>query len=231
MKFSTLNESDLHHSLKILYAETYQGKTEVEQDGHVYDIVTKNGNVIEIQTANLGKLLPKIKDVIEKGHKVKLVHPVVTTRRIALYDESGNLISKRKSPKKATIYSTFKELTGIYSVLLNPSFSLDLVEVEITEERLRTSEPVQTLNQRRRFKKNWLKTNKKLENINKTLILDKAKDYIALLPELPEEFCAKDINKTANIKNGNLIIWVLVRMEILKYTETKNKSKYYKINI
>ncbi len=230
MKFSTLNESDLHHSLKILYAEIYEGKTEVEQDGHVYDIVTKNGNVIEIQTANLAKLLSKIKDAIEKGHNVKLVHPVVTTRRIALYDETGKLISNRKSPKKDSVYSTFKELTGIYPILLNPHFSLELVETEITEERLRTSEPVQTLNQRRRFKRNWLKTNKKLDKINKTLILNKAQDYINLLPDLPEIFCAKDINKAANIKNGNLIIWVLLRMEVIKYIETKNKSKYYKTN-
>ena len=62
MGFSTLNESKLHNSLKILYQELYEGQTEVEQDGHVYDIVTKNENVIEIQTKNLAKLLPKMND-------------------------------------------------------------------------------------------------------------------------------------------------------------------------
>lgn len=229
MKFSTLNESDLHHSLKILYSETYDGKTEVEQNGYVYDIVTKNGNIIEIQTANLAKLLPKIKETISKGHNIKLVHPVVTTRKIALYNDKGELISKRKSPKKVTIYDSFKELTGIYPILLDPHFSLELVEVEITEERLRTEEPVQTLNQRRRYKKNWLKTNKKLENIVRIIKLNKSEDYIKLLPALPEVFCAKDINTAANIKTGNLIIWVLSRMKIIEYTETKQKSKYYKI--
>ena len=60
MGFSTLNESKLHNSLKILYQEIYDGQTEVEQDGHIYDIVSKNGNIIEIQTKNLAKLLPKI---------------------------------------------------------------------------------------------------------------------------------------------------------------------------
>ena len=82
MGFSTLNESKLHNSLKILYQELYEGQTEVEQDGHVYDIVTKNGNVIEIQTKNLAKLLPKILDTIEKGHNVKLVHPIPLVTRI-----------------------------------------------------------------------------------------------------------------------------------------------------
>ena len=74
MVFSTLNESNLHNSLKILYQEIYEGKIEVEQDGHVYDIVTKNGNVIEIQTKNLAKLLPKILDTIEKGHNVYVLN-------------------------------------------------------------------------------------------------------------------------------------------------------------
>ena len=56
MGFSTINESNLHHSLKVLYSEIYQGETEVEQDGYIYDIVSKNGNIIEIQTKNLSKL-------------------------------------------------------------------------------------------------------------------------------------------------------------------------------
>lgn len=64
MGFSTINESNLHHSLKVLYSEIYQGKTEVEQDGYIYDIVSKNGNIIEIQTKNLSKLLNKIQSTI-----------------------------------------------------------------------------------------------------------------------------------------------------------------------
>ena len=143
MEFSTLNESKLHNSLKVLYQELYEGDTEVEQDGHVYDIVTKNGNIIEIQTKNLSKLLPKILDTIEKGHNVKLVHPLALSTRIELKDEEGNIISKRKSPKKGSIYDIFRELTGIYPLMTNPHFSLEIVEIEMTEERVQTSEPLQ----------------------------------------------------------------------------------------
>lgn len=230
MQFSTLNESDLHHSLKILYAETYEGKTEVELEGHVYDIVTKNGNVIEIQTANLRKLLPKIEDAISKGHNVKLVHPVILTRRILLSDEKGNKISFRKSPKKGSIYDVFKELTGIYTILLNPKFSLELVLIEMTEERVRTGELVQTQNKRRRFRKNWLKINKKLDTIIDTKIFHTSEDYLKLFPNLPELFCAKDINSMVNIKNGNLILWVLLRMNIIELVKKSGNTKYYKIN-
>ena len=168
MGFSTLNESKLHNSLKILYQEIYEGQTEVEQDGHIYDIVSKNGNVIEIQTKNLAKLLPKILDTIEKGHNVKLVHPIPLSRTIETCDADGKIISRRKSPKKGSIYDIFRELTGIYPLMTNPHFSLEIVEIEMTEERIRTDQPVQSKNGRRRFRRNWNKSGKRLEEIINT---------------------------------------------------------------
>ena len=237
MGFSTLNESNLHNSLKILYQEIYEGQTEVEQDGHIYDIVTKNGNIIEIQTKNLAKLLPKILDTIQKGHNVKLVHPIPVTTRIELKDENGKIISRRKSPKKGCIYDIFRELTGIYPLITNPHFSLEVLEIEMTEERVKTSNPVQSKNGRRRFRRDWLKTGKRLDSIINTRRFSKAEDYLALLPPLPENFCAKDLkNEMTAIKeiprrsiNAHLIIWVLSHATLIEQTEIKNKSKYYRI--
>ena len=236
MVFSTLNESNLHNSLKILYQEIYEGQIEVEQDGHVYDIVTKNGNVIEIQTKNLAKLLPKILDTIEKGHNVKLVHPIPLINRIELKDEDGTLISKRKSPKKGCIYDIFRELTGIYPLITNPHFSLEIVEIEMTEERVRTTEPVQSKNGRRRFRRNWLKTGKRLDTIINIRRFSKPEDYLALLPTLPQTFCAKDlkeaIDKLPDIPkrsaNAHLILWVLSHAGLLTQSETIGRTKYYK---
>lgn len=237
MGFSTLNESSLHNSLKTLYCSIYDGKTEVELDGHVYDILTPNSNVIEIQTKNLAKLLPKILDAIEKGHNVKLVHPVVITTRIKLFTTDGIQISNRKSPKKGSIYDIFKELTGIYPVLLNKNFSLEIVEIEMTEERIRTDQNVQSKNGRRRFKKNWNKVNKKLDKIINTRVFKKKEDYLSLLPStLPEEFCAKDLAEvlkkenfpTGAYNNAHLIIWVLNHMKIITPTQVKNRNHYYK---
>lgn len=237
MAFSTLNESKLHYSLKILYQELYEGKTEVEQDGHIYDIVTRNGNIIEIQTKNLAKLLPKILDTIEKGHNVKLVHSLPLVTRIELQDEEGNIISKRKSPKKGSIYSIFRELTGIYPLITNPHFSLEIVEIEMTEERIRTAEPVQSKNGRRRFRRNWQKTGKRLDTIINTRRFSKPEDYLQLLPLLPDTFCAKDL-KQALDKNpdipkrtadANLILWVLSHAGLLELIEIKGRRKYYKV--
>ena len=238
MAFSTLNESKLHNSLKLLYQELYEGQTEVEQDGHIYDIVTKKGNIIEIQTKNLAKLLPKILDTIEKGHNVKLVHPIPLVTRIELQDQEGNIISKRKSPKKGNIYDLFRELTGIYPLMTNPHFSLEVLEIEMTEERIRTEEAVQSKNGRRRFRRNWNKSGKRLDTIINTRRFSKAEDYLALLPPLPENFCAKDLKNAISEEkdqparaagNAHLIIWVLVHAGLIDFIDTKGRTKYYKI--
>ena len=241
MEFSTINESSLHKTLKVLYQEIYDGKTEVCQDGHIYDIVTKNGNIVEIQTKNLSRLLPKIQDTIEQGHNLKLVHPVIITNKIITYDQNGAILSSRKSPKKGSIYDIFREITGLIPVLLNPRFSLEIVEINLIEERQKTSEAVQSRNGRRRFKKDWVKVNKRLDEIINTRRFNKAEDYLALLPpDLPEEFCAKDIKKSladnkmapARISNNaNLIVWVLHKMGVIDFTRKSGNTRYYKPQI
>lgn len=239
MNFSTINESDLHRTLKILYAEKYDGKTEVEAFDHVYDILTENKLAIEIQTLNLAKLLAKTLDSIDKGLQVKIVHPIIYTKTIENYKEE-KLLSRRKSPKKGSIYSLFKELTGLYPVLLNPAFSLDVLMVNMTEQREKHDELVQTQNNRRRFRKDWTKSNKKLDEILETKTFSTKEDYLSLLPQgLEKEFCAKDLKSLYHnnkaypaeaSRNANLILWVFSHMGIIEFTETKNRSKYYKIS-
>lgn len=239
MEFSTYNESSLHHTLKLLYAETYSGNTEVPLNGHIYDIVTKKGNIIEIQTKNLSALYNKIKDTIEKGRNIKIVHPIPITTTIELYDENNNLISKRKSPTKGSVYNIFKEMTKLYEFIGNNHFSLEVVEINMADRRVKTSEAVQSKNNKRRFKKNWIKTDKKLMEILTTTRFNSPEDYLGLLPkDLQEEFCAKDLkdslksNKIAPGKiynNPHIILWVLNKAGLLVETNVKNRSHYFRI--
>lgn len=237
---NTYNESSLHNALKVLYAANSNGNTEIKENGFIYDIVDKDGNVIEIQTKNLSKLLPKIMKTLELGKTVKLVYPLVISKRIFLISEDGTIISKRKSPRKESIYSLFNELTGIYPILLHENFSLDVIEINLIEERIQTDEPVQSKNNKRRFKKNWRKTNKRLEEIIRTTTFSQKDDYLKLLPkELNTEFCAKDIQNLLKVKkelpssawkNAHIMMWVLTRMNLISFTQIKNKSHYYTIN-
>ena len=108
----------------------------------------------------------------------------------------------------------------------------------MTEERVRTDQPVQSKNGRRRFRRNWNKTGKRLDEIINTRRFSKPQDYIDLLPALPEAFCAADLKKAISSQkdlparaaaNANLILWVLSHAGLIEQTETKGRTKYYKL--
>lgn len=233
------NESNLHKTFKEIYAENDTDKVEAEADGHIYDILREDGSIIEIQTQGLSKLLPKISDALSKNRRVTVVHPLAVQKTILLNDLNGKKIYSRKSPDSKSIYAIFRELTGLYPVLLEDKFTLEVPLVKITEIRIRTEEPVQSKNKRRRFKRNWLKTNKRLDEIMDTMKFKTASDYLALLPQsLAEPFTASEL-KTAMIQEGlsrkdatnaHLILWVLARMNLIEHIGSKNKSRVYKIN-
>lgn len=234
--FSILNESSLHNTLKKIYALQSEGKSEVELNGFIYDIVTNDEQVIEIQNQNLYQLLPKIKDTIKRGIKIKVVHPVVLTKLIELYDENNMLIKKSRSPVKGCIHSIFKEIKGIYEVLLNPLFTLEVPLITITEIRIKEENNVQSKNKKRRYKIDWNKKNKKLNEILETKTFRNKEDYLNLLPPLlPEEFSSNDLKEGLKkikapysvLKNPNLILWTLTKMNLLIHTRTEGKKYFY----
>lgn len=235
---NTYKESSLHKTLKEIYAGKTNGKTEVEADGHIYDIVSQDESVIEIQTKNLGQLKTKLTDSLNKGRIITVVHPIAERKTITTLDKSGSIISKRKSPKKGSLYSIFDELKGIYSLLLRQNFYLEVLIVNITEVRIKTDTPEQSENKRRRFKKNWQKADKKLEEIIETFSFNNKEDYLKLLPELPEEFTVKDIknglekdiSRPENAsKYGNLIAWTFCHMNLFEMTGKKGNAKIYRL--
>lgn len=236
-KITTYNESDLHNSLKTFYAALYKGKKEVKIDNYYYDVACKNNLIIEIQTKNLGKLKDKITDTLNKGIKIILVHPIIIQKKIELVDENLNRIRIKKSPKKENLYDIFKELTKLYPILLHKNFTLELVFINMIETRTDSDTKLKINKKKSRYHRDYVKINKKLEEIIGTKQFKTKEDYLSLLPKtLDKEFCAKDLQrelkKTKDIpfrvyNNPHIILWLFVRMNIIEYVYTK-KSKYYK---
>lgn len=233
-----LNESSLHKTLKSYYSLQNEGShTEVPQGPYIADIRTKDGSIIEIQTANLAHLRDKIQYCINEGIRIKVVYSLVTTKYIQTISSSDKTESKRKSPLHKNIYSIFKELTALYGFLLNKLFTLEVIEITMTEIRQTTQQPVQSDNKRRRFKKNWLKTGKKLEEIGKIHTFKNKKDYLKLLPtELPQEFTVKDLQKAltntgikATEQFVRCMIWVFCKAELLEHCGTLKRSHLYRV--
>ena len=237
---NTYNETRLHETLKTLYQLSTGGIAEAKVGGYVADVLTPEGFIIEIQTSTLSSLKPKLSFFLSQGRKVTVVYPLAVTKTIETRDERTGEVTRRKSPIKKNIYSTFRELTGLATLLLNESFTLEVLEVHITEERLKLDRAVQSRNNRRRIKKDWLKTGKRLEQLCAKTVLCGRASYERLLPEgLPSAFSKADLytllckqNPAVKIKkdDASLMLWVLEKAGLVECTGKNGKAKLYRLS-
>ncbi len=239
---NTYNESSLHKTLKTFYSVQENALTEQKIGPYIADLLCPNGEIIEIQTKNVSKLKEKIDFFIKEGHKVKVVHPVTVKKTIETYGTDFRPVSKRKSPKKESVYTMLRELTGLTDCLLKKNFSLVILEIECLETRIKTKEPVQLINKSRRFKKDYIIKDKSLLTIGKASVFRTKKDYLSLLPPLPEVFSSRELSaalkKTKPApsawKSTSLILWLYSRAGIIERTTAPEGTKagktyYYRI--
>ena len=128
-------------------------------------------------------------------HDVTIVYPVAHIKWLSWLDmETGELSSKRKSPKKGSFYQIIPELYKIKMFLNNPRlhFIISLIDVEET-----------------RYLNGWSYDKKRGSSrmdgipvdIYDELRIDTIADYLKLLPDtLPEQFTTKDYAKCAHIQ-------------------------------
>ncbi|MBQ9280907.1 MAG: hypothetical protein IJ207_01735 [Treponema sp.] len=241
---NTYNESSLHATLKKIYALQSNGIMEVRLDDTAWicDILDENGNAIEIQTSNLSALTEKSEYILETGRKLKIVHPIAETKWIELYDSAGNLLHKKKSPKKASIYDSLRGMTQICPLFLHENCCLEILYCEITEMRRKTENPAQIQNRARRHLKDWLPMGKRLEKITRKEIFSKKSDWQRLLPSKFTKiedgasplFYASELQKEMKNNLGakdarwaSLLIWILVKMGILELRDRKGRINFY----
>ncbi len=235
---NTLNETPLHRTLKTLYQVENPGSiTETPVGPYIADILCPDGSIIEIQTTSVSHLLEKCVHYMENKHKVTVVYPLPVQKFIETYSPGGELVRRKKSPKKLNIYGVFKELTGIHSILLNRNFTLHVLEVTISEQRRQTEAPVQSSNGRRRFLKDWVKYGKKLEEISTRHIFHGKKTYKKLLPKglsptfTIRELCGKIRENGINVKENDvrLMIWIYLRLGIVTVEGKAGRAILYRL--
>ena len=217
---NTWNESLLHEELKDYYCGD-SGKKEIPLDGSICDVLRDDGVIVEIQTANLGKLKVKLEKLL-KNHQVILVYPVATNLVIETFAENRELKSKRKSPKHGTIYQLFRELTRIWMILDQPNLELHVLHADILEIRIADG----TGSWRN---KGVRKDDKKLIKMHETRIFKSMHDYAALIPEsLPELFTVSDLKQAGAGSHAGHMVWVLRKMGIIELSGKKGNAYIYK---
>ncbi|MBR1537200.1 MAG: hypothetical protein IJ630_09700 [Treponema sp.] len=245
---NTYNESSLHATLKKIYALESNGTMEVKLDDTqwICDIMGEDKNIIEIQTSNLSALTEKAQYILESGRKIKIVHPIAETKWIELYSSNGELLHKKKSPKKATFYESLRGMTQICPLFLHPNCTLELLYCEISELRRKTEEPTQNQTKSRRKLKAYLPMGKRLEKIIRKEKFQTKEDWEKLIPETfkkkdenGEEAAFRKIDFTKEIARtkgtkisrwSQLLLWILEKMQIIEVTRIEKRSKFFKIS-
>ena len=231
---NTYNESSLHRKFKIAAAEKYGGQTEQSVGPYICDAVAADGTIIEIQTGSFTHICGKLADLL-KTHRVRLIYPLMTAVYLEYRGENGRLLSRRKSPVKRGIYHIFDELTALHSVLPHKNFSFEAVETSAVKTRIKTAEPVQSANKRRRRKKNWLASDTAVEKIGMGRVFRSARDYLNLLPKnLPQEFTVKDLSArieepTACARQINEMLWLFRKLNFVTRTGKRGNSFLYSL--
>ncbi len=230
---NTLNETDLHRAIKTLYLVQEEGsKPEAAVRQYIADILRPDGSIVEVQTGSLAHLKPKLTAYMEEKRRVKVVYPLVKEKYIETLKADGK-ITRKKSPKKQNLYSAFGELTALAPLLANRLLTIDILEVTVTEERKITDEPVQTTNQRRRWKKNWLKTGKRLDSICTSRSFCGKKDWLTLLPKGIRQFTVDECLALLREKEPrltrnevSLMLWVFLHAGFLSREKAGRAYQY-----
>ena len=204
----TLSEKTVHAILKNYY-EPDEDYHEIPVNGYVADIY-RDGNIIEIQTANFNKLRNKL-DVFLNDYQVTVVYPMPYIKWLSWLDEeTGYIGPNRKSPKKGNPYEAFYQLYKIKSYLTNPNIRIKIVMMNMEEIRLLNG-----------WSKDKKKGSSRFDRIPTEIVeeidLYSLEDYMQMVPiELAETFCSKDYAKASHLSIG----MAQTALNILTYTGT-----------
>ncbi len=103
----------------------------------VADILT-DGGIREVQTGGFYPLREKIAWYLaHTAGEVTVVHPIPAVRHLSWIDPaSGDILSRRRSPKRGRVRDVAKELYWLSDFIGNPRFAVRLLLIELEEYRM-----------------------------------------------------------------------------------------------
>ena len=187
-----LNERSLHKILK-LTLEPNTELHEVKYLGSVADIKNSEG-IFEIQTKAAYKLRGKIERFL-KTSPVTLVIPIIEEKYVRYIDkETGEISSRRKSPKSENIYTALNSMCNLADLLFDGAFKVMLIYLRCDEYKYRVK------------KRGQRKVDIIPDAILRTEELLSPQDAFKYFPkEITGEFYAKDFSQKIKILDVLLV--------------------------
>ena len=217
----TLREKSLHRALKEWYAE--EGDLiEEPVEGFVIDLV-RGGLLIEIQTRGFSAMKRKLATLLE-GHPVRLVHPIAAQKWIVKLRDTGEIESRRKSPKRGAFVDVFAELVSFPELVAHDGLTLEVLLVD--EEELRRFDGNRAWRRR-----GWVVEERRLVEVVDRLVIDSPAGLAALLPqEIPSEFTTADLSDALGRPRrlAQQMAYCLRRAEVLEEVERRGNAVVYR---
>lgn len=181
----TLREGPLHASLKQWCAQDGD-RFEVPIAGYVIDVV-RGEMLIEVQTGGFSSMKRKLQELLDFGHHVRVLYPIPVRKSIVKVDADGEVVSRRRSPKRGDPLDIFSELVSIPQLIAHPGFELELVLT--VEDEYRKHDPSRAWRRR-----GWVVMERRLVEIEGTVTIADVPALATFLPDdLPEPFTTSDL--------------------------------------
>jgi hypothetical protein len=172
-----MREGPLHAAIKAFLLRPGD-RLEVSVGRFVIDLVRADGELVEVQTGGFTGLSKKL-DALLDEHRVRIVHPVAAERRIVRVDDHGEVVSVRRSPKRATAVAVFDKLVAFPSLVTHPNLTIEVLLMR--EDHVRASRPFTS---RRRTRDPGQR--RPIDVLDRVEIRGPS-DVLKLLPPLPDE--------------------------------------------
>ena len=217
-----MTEYSLHAGIKEWYS-ALGGQVEVKVDDFVVDVV-KDELLIEIQTGNLSAIKKKVGKLLLTNH-VRLVYPIAKVKWIAYASNTGDLLRKRRSPKRGKIIDLFIEMVYLSDFINNQNFSFEVLLIEEEERRCEDG------------KGSWRRRgvsvkDRKLLRVLDRVVFEDRNDFLKILPDnLGMSFTNRVLAKELgiSIRLAQKITYCLRKMNVLTIDGKKKRELLFRV--
>jgi hypothetical protein len=218
-----MTESSLHSAIKNWY--TVAGdKIEVKVEDFIVDIL-RDKLVIEIQTGNFSAIKKKLAKIL-LNNQVRLVYPIAKLKWLVYLSSSGEIVGKRKSPKKGRLTDLFYELVHTPRLIRDKNFSLEVLLIEEEEERCSDN------------KGSWRRRgvsikDRKLMRVFDRIVFEESHDFLTFLPKgMGASFSNKILSRELGIsvRLAQKITYCLSKMGAISIVGKKRNELLFRIS-
>jgi hypothetical protein len=217
-----MNEHSLHSEIKNWYSLPGD-RFEVKIDDFIVDIV-RHALLIEIQTRNFSAIKLKLTRLLE-NHDIRLVYPIPQLKWIVHVTKSGEMIRRRKSPRKGRLVDLFYELVSTPTLIQEENFSLEVLMIE--EEEVRCDDGKGS------WRRHGISVNdRRVLKVNSKTLFKSEQDFRRFLPpDLINPFTNKEFAKLSgvSVNLARRITYCLRKMGVITPTGKQGKELLFNV--